>query len=160
MTLPPSCLPLGQVAVIVSDLDASLKTYYETLGWAPWNLYLYEPPDLRDLTVRGEPASFTWIGAEVDLGTTGFELLQPLVGGGIFEEWLKRNGEGVHHMGYAASDLAEADAVHSRLLDQGATDLLSAWIGDVQFFYMETRAGIFEVWAGDMSSQRPLRTYP
>jgi methylmalonyl-CoA/ethylmalonyl-CoA epimerase len=153
-------LSLDQVAVIVKDLDASLDRYRTTLGWEPWTVYLYEAPDLHDLTVAGEPASFTWIGAEIDLGNTGFELLQPLEPKGVFYEWLAAHGEGVHHLGHSAANVEEAQELRKRLLAQGARDLLSAWISDVYFFYVETELGIIEVWAGDMASQRPLRMYP
>ena len=59
---------IHQVASIVKDLDAGVAHLQETMGWGPWDVYEYVPGRLRELTVRGEPAEFTWIGAEVEIG--------------------------------------------------------------------------------------------
>ena len=94
---------IHQVASIVTDLDASVARLQQTMGWGPWDVYEYVPGRLRDLTVRGEPAEFTWIGAEVAIGPEIYvELLQPTSPSGIFHEWLSTRGEGMHHVGYWA----------------------------------------------------------
>jgi hypothetical protein len=78
----------------------------------------------------------------------------------VFGEWLDAHGEGVHHIGYWAKSMEEADRIHDALAATGAEELLSAWIDDVYFFYMDTRPVITEVWTGDLDSLRASRTFP
>ena len=152
---------ISQVAMIVRDLESSMLAYHRLHGWGPWSVYRYEPPRLRELRVRGEPADgITWIGAEAEVGSVWVELLQPLAGEAVFGEWLARHGEGVHHLGYWARTVEEAELIHDRLAAEGASELLSAWIDDVQFFYMDTKPTIVEVWAGDLDSLQAVRTFP
>jgi len=151
---------VSQVAMIVRDLDASMAVYQKTHGWGPWDVYEYRPPRLRDLQMRGVPVDCSWQGAETMVGGVGIELLQPLSPNGVFAEWLDTHGEGVHHIGYWAPTMDQADAIRAALAATGAEELVSAWIDDVYFFYMDTRPVVCEVWTGDMASVRASRRYP
>ena len=153
-------LMVSQVAYLVEDLEKSVDAYRDLAGWGPWNVYEYKAPALRDLKVRGEPADFTWIGAEVEVGPMWVEFLQPLDGGGPFREWLDEHGESPHHVGYWAPTMDDAEELRGRFEAQGAEVLLSAWIGDVFFFYMDAKPGIYEVWTGDLDSLVPSRVIP
>lgn len=149
---------IHQVASIVSDLDASVARLRKTMGWAPWDVYEYVPGRLRELTMRGQPAEFTWIGAEVAIGPeTYVELLQPTSTNGIFYEWLRAHGEGMHHVGYWAPSIDEAQRLLRDMTADGTEVLLSAWIDDVYFYYLDTHPMIYEVWAGDLDSLSPVR---
>jgi methylmalonyl-CoA/ethylmalonyl-CoA epimerase len=157
----PIGFEISQVAMVVSDLEASMRAYNELHGWGPWNVYRYEPPRLRDLRIRGEEADgVAWIGGEAEVGSVWVELLQPLGEDPVFGAWLAAHGEGVHHLGYWARTFDEADRIHERLAQEGAAELLSAWIDDVRFFYMDTKPAIVEVWAGDLDSLQPVRIFP
>lgn len=151
---------ISQVAYVVPDLDEALRGYHHAYGWGPWKVFRYEPPDLRDLRMHGRPAECAWLCAETLVGATNFEVLQPLGSEGVFAEWLADHGSGVHHLAYCAATLDEADETHRKLEAAGAEELLSAWMNDVFFFYMQTPAGIMEVWTGDEDSVHAVRTYP
>src|SRR5262249_10522724 len=139
-------------------LDASAAHLQKTMGWAPWDVYEYAPGRLRELTVRGEPAEFTWIGAELAIGPdTYVELLQPTSPSGIFYEWLVAHGEGMHHVGYLAPSIDEAQRLLRDMTADGTEVLLSAWIDDVYFYDLDTHPMIYEVWAGDLDSLSPVR---
>ena len=72
-------------------------------------MYEYVPGRLRELTVRGEPAEFTWIGAEAEIAPERYvELLQPTSTNGILYDWLTTHGEGMHHVGYWAPSIDAA----------------------------------------------------
>jgi catechol 2,3-dioxygenase-like lactoylglutathione lyase family enzyme len=149
---------IHQVASIVKDLDASVARIQNVMGWAPWDVYEYAPGRLRELTVRGQPAEFTWIGAEVAIGPEMYvELLQPTSANGIFHEWLTAHGEGMHHVGYWAPSVEEAQGLMQELTADGTEVLLSAWIDDVWFYYLDTHPMIYEVWAGDLDSLAAVR---
>ncbi|MBV9166271.1 MAG: VOC family protein [Solirubrobacterales bacterium] len=147
-----------QIASLVHDLDSSVNRLKELMGWGPWEVYDYVPGRLRELTVRGERTEFTWVGAEAQIGTDLYvELLQPTSETGILYEWLTAHGEGVHHVGYWAPDIEAAEKIQRHLLQAGTDVLLSAWIDDVYFYYMDTRPMIYEVWAGDLETLAPVR---
>jgi Glyoxalase/Bleomycin resistance protein/Dioxygenase superfamily len=40
---PPTPMKITQIAVVVPDIEAALKTYTETLGWGPWSVFEYKP---------------------------------------------------------------------------------------------------------------------
>jgi len=157
LTLP---IPISQVALVVIDLEKSMREYTETMGWGPWNIYEYKPPRIHDIVVRGKPQEFTWIGAETPVGATYVELLQPLQGPSIFREFIDRRGEGMHHIGYWAKTMAEADKIRDMFHARGAPLLMSAWIDRVFFYYIDTSPMIIEVWTGDLDSLVASRVFP
>ena len=58
---------ISQVAMVVRDLDASMKMFHETLGWGPWNVYEHVPPKLHHTHLRGEAVAFSMLGAECEV---------------------------------------------------------------------------------------------
>jgi hypothetical protein len=149
---------IHQVATLVQDLDAGVAELVGKMGWGPWDVYEYVPGRLRDLTIRGEPADCTWIGAEVAISSQLYvEVLQPTSKSGIFDEWMTAHGEGMHHVGYGAASVDEAERIKREMTADGTEVLLSAWIDDVFFYYLDTKPMIYEVWAGDMASVSPAR---
>ncbi len=149
---------IHQIASIVADLETSVAHLKSTMGWGPWNVYDYVPGHLRELTVRGAPAEFTWVGAEAEIAPGLYiELLQPTSPNGILHDWLAARGEGVHHVGYWAPSIEVAESLLRQLTQDGTEILLSAWIDDVYFYYLDTHPMIYEVWAGDLESLQPVR---
>ena len=64
MATPRMPIPVSQVALVVNDLEKSMREYSETMGWGPWTIYEYKTPRLHDTIVRGAPGAFTWIRSE------------------------------------------------------------------------------------------------
>jgi methylmalonyl-CoA/ethylmalonyl-CoA epimerase len=160
MNNPPFPLPISQVALVVNDLEKSMREYTETMGWGPWTIYEYKPPRIHDILVRGTPERFTWIGAETPVGSTYVELLQPLDGPSIFRRFIDQRGEGFHHIGYWAKTMEEADRIRHMFQARGTPLLMSAWIDRVFFYYLDSSPIIIEVWTGDLDSLQASRTYP
>jgi methylmalonyl-CoA/ethylmalonyl-CoA epimerase len=154
----PGRAGINQIASIVTDLDGSVRHLCETMGWGPWDVYEYVPGRLRELTVRGSPAEFTWLGAETEISPGLYiELLQPTSPSGILYDWLTTHGEGMHHVGYWAPSIEIAESLRQELTDDGGAEvLLSAWIDDMYFYYLDTRPMIYEVFAGDLESLEPV----
>ncbi len=149
---------IHQVASLVRDLDASVARLQQKMGWGPWDVYEYGPGHVRELTVRGRPADFTWIGAEAAIGPDIYvELLQPTSAGGILDEWLTAHGEGVHHVGYWAPSIEDAQLLLREMTADGTEVLLSAWIDDMYFYYLDTQPMIYEVFGGDLDTLAPVR---
>jgi methylmalonyl-CoA/ethylmalonyl-CoA epimerase len=151
---------ISQVGMVVADLETSMRRYHEMFGWGPWKIYEYKAPFLTGLKLRGEPASFTWIGADARAGDTWIELLQPLGGDNPLSEWLAAHGDGVHHLGYEVPDVETAQRLHRSFEQQGLSELLSAFCGGMYFYFMDAAPLVIEVWAGSAEALTPARTYP
>jgi catechol 2,3-dioxygenase-like lactoylglutathione lyase family enzyme len=99
--------PVGQVGIVVRDLDAALERYTREWGIAPWLCWTYGPETVPDLGYRGGPATYEMRIALCGNGPQ-VELVQPLQGPSIYHEWLDEHGEGLHHLGVHVPSLAEA----------------------------------------------------
>jgi methylmalonyl-CoA/ethylmalonyl-CoA epimerase len=99
--------PIGQVGIVVRDLDRALRHYSALWGLGPWRGYVYGPATVPDLTYRGEPGRYS-----MRLALAGespqVELLQPLAGPSIYHEWLAAGRGGLHHLGIFVESLADA----------------------------------------------------
>ena len=112
---PRTPMAISQIAVVVRDISKSLKDYTENLGWGPWSVFDYKPPLLHDTYVRGEPVEFRMIGAETHVGDLGFELIQPVSGPSIYQEYLDTYGEGVQHIACMKHTTQDSDLMQGAL---------------------------------------------
>lgn len=132
---------VNQIALVVRDLDAAMRHYWELLGVGPWKVYTYGTPLVRDMTYRGKPQEFRMRIALAQVGAMVVELIQPLSDHNIYVEHLDRKGEGLHHVGVfvPSFDRAVADARR-----QGFSVLQSGRgygrLGDGGFAYLDTEA--------------------
>lgn len=132
---------INQVALVVRDLDAAMRRYWETFGIGPWKVYTYGPPLVREMTYRGKPQEYRMRLALAQVGSPVLELIQPLSGDNIYVEHLDRKGEGLHHVGVFVPSFDEAVAEAQR---QGFSVLQSGRgygrHGDGGFAYLDTEA--------------------
>lgn len=107
---------LVQVCLIVDDVEKYAKTYSEILG-LPIGEYHYTAGfSETEATYYGSPTEakakiIAWHFGNVDL-----ELLQPLGGPSIWQDFLDQNGPGVHHVAYRVND---TDAVAQSFVNHG-----------------------------------------
>ncbi len=104
------------VGIIVSDLDRAIS-YYSSLGAGPFERLKSRLVEERWL---GRPVDRSVMKAEVRMGRVGslpVELIQPISGGSIWQEFLEQNGEGLHHLAFLVDDL---DAAVSNAVANGA----------------------------------------
>lgn len=157
-------LMISQIGVVCRDLEETMRTYTELLGWGPWNIYRHEPPRLHETELRGERVDYTMLGAETQVGDLGFELLQPLEGPSIYKEWLDRHGEGLHHVALMLHDFAESDTLRRRFAEVGANVLMGGRIGEtIEFFYLDSEPSlkiIVESGSGHAIDLVPDKVYP
>ena len=89
-----------QIAFVTRDLEKSMQAWIDNLGIGPWNVLTFTEKSVKNLKVGGklvtEPFKFligiSWIG-DMQL-----EIIQPVYGPTIYEDFLKRKGEGLHHI--------------------------------------------------------------
>jgi methylmalonyl-CoA/ethylmalonyl-CoA epimerase len=99
--------PVGQVGIVVRDLDEALERYTGEWGVGPWRCWTYGPATVPDLGYRGERGEY-----EMRIALWGespqVELIEPVRGPSIYHEWLDEHGEGLHHLAVHVESLDEA----------------------------------------------------
>ncbi|SEG91525.1 Glyoxalase/Bleomycin resistance protein/Dioxygenase superfamily protein [Thermomonospora echinospora] len=104
-----------QIAFVTRDLEKSMKAWVENLGIGPWTVLTFTEETMKYLNVADakvtEPFKFligiSWVG-DMQL-----EIVQPVYGPTIYEEFLDRRGEGLHHIKEQISD----DRIEAELAD-------------------------------------------
>ncbi len=96
-------LPVGQVGIVVADLEAACRRYSTLWDCGPWRVYTYGPDLLSHQEFRGEPSQFS-VRIALNSTTPQIELLEPLVGPSVYHDWLERRGEGLHHLAVYVDD--------------------------------------------------------
>jgi methylmalonyl-CoA/ethylmalonyl-CoA epimerase len=161
---PPTPMKITQIAVVVRDIEAALKTYTQTLGWGPWSVFDYKPPLLHNTRVKGEPVEFRMIGAEASVDGLGFELIQPVSGPSIYQEFLDTHGEGVQHIACMKHSVEDSALLREHWRANGAGELMSGRIGEsIEFYYLDTAPMlkfVLESGSGHAIDLKPTHVYP
>lgn len=99
---------MDHVGIVVTDIDATLKTYCDQLGF--------------QLLQRVEIPEQKVVAAFVDAGNSTIELISPTDTESGTARYLASRGEGTHHVAYEVDDivaaLAELKAQGVRLIDE------------------------------------------
>jgi methylmalonyl-CoA/ethylmalonyl-CoA epimerase len=161
---PSVPMTITQIAVVVADIESALRSYTENLGWGPWSVFEYKPPLLHDTFVRGEPVEFRMIGAETSVDGLGFELIQPVSGPSIYQEFLDTHGEGVQHIACMKHSTEDSQALKDHWHERGADVLMSGRIGSsIEFYYVDTSPllkFVLESGSGHAIDLEPTYVYP
>ncbi len=108
MNRPEKVFPLpdiGQICIIVPDLDKAVKNYWERFGIGPWDLYTYGKPLVKRMTRHGKPCDYKMKVALSYIGKMRIELIEPLEGDTVYKEFVEQHGYGVHHLGVLTEDM-------------------------------------------------------
>ena len=130
--------PVGQIGIVVRDLERACHRYSALWRCGPWRIFTYGPAILSSQSYRGAPSQFV-VRIALNATTPQLELLQPLAGPSVYDDWLERRGEGLHHL---AAFVEDADAAIASLADAGYRVLLEGRgfgaEGDGVFAYFDT----------------------
>ena len=94
-----------QVGILVKDVVEAAKRLEKLIGIGPFEIL---EPDYRDLTYRGETGRFKIRVALARAGPVQIELMQPLYGETIYDEFAQRKGYGLHHMGIKTDNMEQS----------------------------------------------------
>lgn len=129
-----------QVGLVVKDLEKTMQNYTDIMGVGPWEIYDLDENSLKDVKIYGKPQKLTMKVALCNIGNIQIELIQPLDHGGIYSEFLKKQGEGLHHIACAVDSFNETV---SRLAKADIGILMSGVTSDgMGFAYMDTADAI------------------
>lgn len=99
INLPPSAdSSIDQIGVVVRDVRQVAEQLTRLLGIGPFRILEYPIPGIdAQTTYLGRPASYRVLLGFAQLGATQLELVQPLEGRSIWEDFLEQHGPGLHH---------------------------------------------------------------
>jgi catechol 2,3-dioxygenase-like lactoylglutathione lyase family enzyme len=128
----------SQVGILVDDLESALSRYDSLWGGGPWRCFRYAADTIPVVTYRGEPGRYSiWLA--INQTTPQIELIHPVTGPSIYDEWIDRRGPGLHHLGFWVDSLDEAvsamEAAGYPLLQSGSGYGLD---GDGGYAYFDT----------------------
>lgn len=160
----PGPAKISQVAIVVEDLEKTMKRYHALLGWGPWNVYEHSAPSLHDTHYRGKPQRYSMRAAETMVGDMCFEIIQPLEGPNIYRDWLDAHGEGLHHIAVMKHTPDESEAFKKKMAENDAKILMGGRIGKtIEFYYLDTEPLlkiIVESGTGHAIDLKPVSVYP
>ena len=94
-----------QVGILVKDVEESARKLEKLIGIGPFQIL---EPEYRDLTFHGKPARFKIRIALAKAGQIQVELMQPLFGETIYDEYAKRKGYGLHHLAIRTENMEQS----------------------------------------------------
>ena len=94
-----------QVGILVEDAAEAAKKLEKLIGVGPFEIL---EPEYRDLTYRGKTGKFKIRIALAKAGPIQIELMQPLYGETIYDEFAQRKGYGLHHLGIKTDNMEQS----------------------------------------------------
>ncbi|MGA2023717.1 MAG: VOC family protein [Steroidobacteraceae bacterium] len=126
-----------EIAIVTRNVTTTMQGL-SRIGIGPWRTYTFTPENTANQTYRGEPSPFVMRVCFAQLGDLIWELIQPLSGRTIFQEFLDRHGEGIHHIAFDCNGipfparLAEFERRGFKLSQGGS------WMGTNHFAFFDT----------------------
>ena len=100
---------ITQVALVVKDREATMEKYRQVMGLEPF--IVCSTPQVPGRKFRGVEEDFEVKAAVYRLENgVELELLQPSKGSSLWQEFLDKHGDGLHHLMFEIEDLDEFEA--------------------------------------------------
>ena len=95
-----------QVGVIVKDLDTKVQNLIKIFGMGPIRVIDFPPEGRDDMykNYHGADGKFTARIGFADLGSVELELIEPINGPSVWQDFLDTHGEGIHHIRFNTFD--------------------------------------------------------
>jgi catechol 2,3-dioxygenase-like lactoylglutathione lyase family enzyme len=159
----PFELKPDQVGILVSDIEAAIPRYSALFAVREWRLWTYGPGFVPELWYRGQLGTFV-VRLAISDTSPQLELLEPLQGPSIYEEWLRDNSPGLHHIGTFVPSLDTAiDAMRATGYEPVQVGRGYGADGDGGFAYYDTTSElgiITEVIEAPAARRPPEATWP
>jgi methylmalonyl-CoA/ethylmalonyl-CoA epimerase len=96
---------ITQVAIVVKDIDKARNGWAQVLGVKAPEASVAESHFSRPTLYKGNPSDAKAKLAFFAMDNIQIELIQPLGGKSTWQEFLDKNGEGLHHIAFAVKDI-------------------------------------------------------
>ena len=104
---------VGQIGIVVRDLEKTVDYYLSTFGIGPFKIVEVE---YYEATFHGRPGPLKIRIGLARMGQVTLELIEPPEGEGTHREFLENRGEGLHHLGFYVPDV---DSEAAKFQEQG-----------------------------------------
>ncbi len=101
-----NCPQIRQIGIVVKDMDKAVSYMKDFFGLDPMSFA--ETPDSGNKTYKGEPEDFACRMAFYRFGTLDVELVLPLRGQSVWQDFLDKRGEGLHHIQFWVKNFEKA----------------------------------------------------
>ena len=121
--MEPIFTQITQVALVVKNLDEVVKTYADKYGIGPWNIYTLDSSIVKDMMINERREDYRYRQATTYIGSTHFEIIEPLDDKSIYADFLREHGEGIHHIAFATDYARTMEFFHKngKIEVQGGT---------------------------------------
>lgn len=130
---------LDQVGIVVRDVEAAVRAFESILGIGPFWIIDWPIPGIDpEATYYGKPGRWRMREAFAQIGQIQLELIQPLDGHSVFQDFLETHGPGLHHIRLLTDDF-EGDTA---ALQKAGIAMISSGTGvhiGSQWAYFDTR---------------------
>lgn len=97
------------LGIVVPDIEKAVKIYEEVLGIGPWTIG-DSSPFFDDKIVNGQQGMYIRNAMFTDEDGCEIELIMPLNDEGVYADWLREKGPGLHHIKFeTTADNAEVN---------------------------------------------------
>lgn len=152
-TLGPSFLgkPI-EICIVTSSHKRTMQSL-GALGIGPWSIYTCDPTNTTWQTYRGSPCAYSLKFCYATLPSPSptspgmtFELIQPLSGPSIFQEFLDTRGEGVHHVAWDCNGIPMEERIKG-FEERGFKMVQSGdWAEGNRFAFFEDEGNVGGMW--------------
>jgi methylmalonyl-CoA/ethylmalonyl-CoA epimerase len=97
-----------QIGIIVKDVEKTASAYAGVFGIPRPAVVPIADDSFANTTYHGQASQAKGKAAFFDLGPVQMELIEPLGAPSTWEEFLRTNGEGIHHIAFKTQDMGAA----------------------------------------------------
>lgn len=147
----PAFTKVGQIGIVVPNLDEAIRNYEEFYGIGPWTKYVVGPEMIEgEVLVYGKPADWHGVAAMTMVGDVMWELIEPHDKDDVFGKFLAQRGGvgGVHHIAVHTPDFYK---VRREQVERGNTQIMTGRFDGIDIDYLNTERElgvILEVFSG------------
>ena len=133
--------PVGQIGMVVKDIDKVIDFYSSTFGIGPW---VVKEGEYRELKVRDKIYAAKTKVAQAKFGPVELELFQVREGRLLQSEFLDKGREGLHHLGFFVN-AEEKEQITAELAKSGIEVVQAATRGNSSYAFLDTEeiGGVF-----------------
>lgn len=150
--------------MVVKNLEETVEQYHKLFGIDGWTFYTYGKPLVKEMSYHGQPSEHSFRVALSYFGDMRIELIQPLEGESIYEDFIAEHGYGLQHLGVLVEDmqaaLEQARAAGLEMIQDGSGFGLD---GDGHYAYLDTQETLgvtIELIERPKRRHEPEKVYP